>query len=90
MVGEEVLRQLRGVEGTQGLCGWVEQFVSPRDFEVSWDGRVRGRDGRRWGSRKGPPSRRFCFLSRWRPSYLRWKGGLWRRCLVLRWSSLLT
>ena len=29
VVGEEVLRQLRGVEGTKGLCGWVEQFVSP-------------------------------------------------------------
>ena len=42
VVDEEVLGLLRGVEGTRGLCGWVEQFVAPRDFEVSWDGKVRG------------------------------------------------
>ena len=31
-----------GVEGTRGLCRWVREFVSPRSFEVLWDGSVRG------------------------------------------------
>ena len=42
VVGSEVLGCLDGVEGTRGLCRWVREFVSPRDFEVSWDGSVRG------------------------------------------------
>ena len=42
VVGGEVLHVLEGVDGTRGLCGWVEAFVAPREFEVSWDGKVRG------------------------------------------------
>ena len=38
VVGGDVLRALEGVAGTRGLCSWMEQFVAPRDFEVSWDG----------------------------------------------------
>ena len=42
VVGNEVVGRLAQVAGTRGLCRWVEQFVSPREFEVSWDGKVRG------------------------------------------------
>ena len=38
VVGSEVLVCVDGVEGTTGLCRWVREFVSPRSFEVSWDG----------------------------------------------------
>ena len=42
VVKDEVLGGLASVGGTRGLCGWVEQVVSEREFKVSWDGKVRG------------------------------------------------
>ena len=42
IIGDEVLGRLASVTSTRGLCRWVEWFVSPRKFEVSWDGKVRG------------------------------------------------
>ena len=62
VVGEEVLRGLGEVEGTRGLCGWVEQFVAPRDFEVSWDGRVRGVGRLSTGVPQGSPLSPVLFL----------------------------
>lgn len=43
IVRAEVLERLKGVAGTRALCGSVEQCVSPKEFEVSWDERVRGK-----------------------------------------------
>ena len=42
VVGDKVLGCLNAVEGMRGLCRWVREFVSPRSFEVFWDGAVRG------------------------------------------------
>ena len=67
VVGEEVLRQLQEVEGTRGLCGWVERFVSPGDFEVLWDGRVRGRGRSTLGVPQGSPLSPVLFLVRMSP-----------------------
>ena len=55
MVGSEVLGCLDGVGGTRGLCRWVREFVSPRSFEVSWDGAVRGVGRSTMGVPQGTP-----------------------------------
>ena len=63
VVAEEVLRVLVGVRGTKGLCGWVEQFVAPRVFEVSWDGKVRGLGRTSTGVPQGSPLSPVLFLA---------------------------
>ena len=40
--GSKVLEWLVSIAGTRGVCSWVRQFGSPREFEVSWDDKVRG------------------------------------------------
>ena len=62
VVGEEALGLLGGGEGTRGLCGWVERFVAPRDFEVSWDGKVRGMRRSTTGVPQGSPLSLVLFL----------------------------
>ena len=62
VVGDEVLGRLTSVTGTRGLCGWVEQFVSQRVFEVSWDGKVRGVGRLTVGVPQGSPLSPVLFL----------------------------
>ena len=62
VVGEEVLRILGEVRGTKGLCSWVEQFVAPRVFEVSWDRKVRGVGRTSTGVPQGSPLSPVLFL----------------------------
>ena len=62
IVGCEVLQCLDGVEGTRGLCPWVREFVSPRSFEVSWDGSVRGTGRLVVGVPQGSPLLPVLFL----------------------------
>ena len=42
VVGEEVLGSVSVVEECRQWCKWLGAFLSPREFEVSWDGMVRG------------------------------------------------
>lgn len=42
VVGDKVLELLVGVVGMKGSSIWVIHFMAPREFEVSWDGKVRG------------------------------------------------
>ena len=62
VVGGEVLGCLDAVEGTRGLCRWVREFVSPRQFEVSWDGSVRGEGRSTVGVPQGSPLSSVRFL----------------------------
>ena len=62
VVGSEVLNCLNGVGGTRGLCRWVREFVSPRNFEVSWDGSVRGMGRSVVGVPQGSPLSPVLFL----------------------------
>ena len=82
VVGGEVLRCLDGVEGTRGLCQWVPEFVSLRNFEVSWDGSVRGWRGQWSGCLKAPLSPLSCSWYVWRRSWLKWNDGFGRRYLA--------
>ena len=61
MVGSEVLGCLDRVRGTGGLCWWVHEFVSQREFEVSWDGSVRGSGRSMMGVPQGSPLSRPSF-----------------------------
>ena len=62
VVGDEVLGRLASVTGMRGLCGWVEQFVSLTEFEVSWDGKVRGVGRSTVGVPQGSPLSPVAFL----------------------------
>lgn len=55
VVGSEVLDRLASVAGTMGLGGWVSLFVSLREFEVSWDRKVRGAARSTVGIPQGSP-----------------------------------
>ena len=70
MVGEEVLSCLAGVEETRGLWKWVRRFPSSREFEASWDGKVRGVGGSSKGVPQGSPLSPVLFLV-WMASILR-------------------
>ena len=52
-----------------GGCGplwcwlsWLERFMSPREFEVAWDGSVRGRGAATKGVPQGSPLSPVLFL----------------------------
>lgn len=42
IVGEEELQYIRKVGELLCWSRWLERFVSPKSFEVSWDNSVRG------------------------------------------------
>ena len=62
VVGNEVLEYLDRVEGARGLCRLVREFVSPRRFEVSWDGSVRRVGRSTVGVPQGSPLSPILFL----------------------------
>ena len=42
VIGQEVLNAVASSD-KKGWCKWLVEFFRPRNFEVEWDGKVRGR-----------------------------------------------
>ena len=48
--------------GKRGWCRWLRDFFRPRQFEVEWDGKVRGRGSDNVGVPQGSPLSPVVFL----------------------------
>jgi len=55
-VGEEdVVRELEKSEEGKKWIPWVTQFFLAREFEIEWDGKVRGKGKKNAGAPQGSP-----------------------------------
>ena len=58
----EVLDRIGGCGPLWCWLSWLERFMSPREFEVAWDGSVRGRGAATKGVPQGSPLSPVLFL----------------------------
>ena len=58
----EVLNRIGGCGPLRCWLSWLERFMSPRDFEVAWEGSVRGRGAAAKGVPQGCPFFPVLFL----------------------------
>ena len=58
----EVLARMEGCTPLRCWLSWLKRFMSPREFEVAWDGGVRGRGAAATGVRQGSPLSPVLFL----------------------------
>ena len=57
-----VLARLAKCSPLRCCSAWLERFMSPREFEVAWDGKVRGRGAATKGVPQGSPLSPVLFL----------------------------
>ena len=58
----EVLARLGGCSPLRCWLPWLARFMSPREFEVTWDGSIRGRGAAARGVPQGSPVSPVLFL----------------------------
>ena len=58
----EVLARMEGCGPLRCWLPWLQRFMSPREFEVAWDGSVRGRGAATKGVPQGSPLSPVLFL----------------------------
>ena len=57
-----MLARIAQCASLQSWRRWLEQFMAPREFEISWDGGVRGRGAGTNGVPQGSPLSAVLFL----------------------------
>ena len=62
MRSDEVLAQIAQYDPLRSWRWWLERFMSSREFEVAWDGRVRRREAATKGVPQGSPLWPVLFL----------------------------
>ena len=71
----EVLARLAGCDPLRCWVPWLERFMSPREFEVVWDGKISGRGAAAKGCPRAPCSPQTCSWCLWPRSWKKWSAG---------------